>query len=108
MSVFSYIRRLNYVYDVGNIDYFSGPFFLKFPAGVTNVTFHVLIADDKLVENSEYIYFCILHESLHYPLKRFRYSDVHIYIQDNDCKLIFNKVQMKLSIAIYVSNYDPI
>ena len=61
---------------------------MKFPAGVTNVTFHVLIADDKLIENSEHIYFGFLYESLHYLVKRFRYSGINVYIRDDDCKFL--------------------
>jgi len=79
---------MHYVYDIGNIDYFRGPFFLKFPAGVTNVTFHVLIADDELVESNEYIYFSILYQSLHHLVKTFHYTSTTVYIQDNDCKFL--------------------
>ena len=37
----------------GGVDYDSGPYTITFPAGVTSVSFGVLINDDNLLEDDE-------------------------------------------------------
>ena len=38
----------------GNVDYTSGPYNVTFPTGITNVSFDVVIKDDKILEGNEY------------------------------------------------------
>ena len=38
---------------IGGFDYISGPYIVRFPAGVTNVSFDVPIRDDNILESDE-------------------------------------------------------
>ena len=75
----------------GGIDYFPGPFLVTFPAGVTNVSFPILIADDEMAEVTESFRIYIKLDSLHYLVKQHTDIQISVTIQDNDCKsLILN------------------
>ena len=47
----------------GGVDYQSGPYNVKFPAGVTNVSFNVLINNDNILEVNEEFNLIIRHSS---------------------------------------------
>lgn len=78
----------NYCDFTGGIDYFPGPFDVNFPAGITNVSFRVLIADDEIAEQREAFRLYIHSNSLYYLVKSHHWRDTHVYIEDNDCKLL--------------------
>ena len=73
--------------STGGIDYFPAPFEVKFPAGVTNASFRVLIADDEVAEYTESFFLYIDYVSLYYLMDVYDPDRVHVYIDDNDCKL---------------------
>ena len=71
----------------GGIDYFPGPFTVIFPAGATNASFHILMADDEIAEPTENVFIEFDPESSHPLLKEYRLNgDCRIIIQDDDCK----------------------
>ena len=72
----------------GGIDYFPGPFEVKFPAGMTNVSFRALVADDEVAEYEEQFYLYIDGDSLYYLVKAYYHSTTYVYIDDNDSKLL--------------------
>ena len=47
----------------GGVDYNSGPYSVTFPAGVTNVSFNVLIYNDDVLEVNEEFNLIIRHSS---------------------------------------------
>ena len=51
------------VYVGGGVDYNSGPYNVTFPAGVTNVSFNVLINNDNILEVNEEFNLIIRHSS---------------------------------------------
>ena len=84
--MFGHINVFNLI---GGIDYFPGPFRVTFPAGATNASFPILIADDELAELTEYFAIYIKSESFHYLVKSHRYTWIQVDILDNDCKFLF-------------------
>ena len=49
----------------GGIDYDSGPYTVKFPAGQTSVQFNVLINDDSILEGDESFTLTVFNATLH-------------------------------------------
>ena len=62
---------------------------MKIPAGITNVSFTILIADDEIPERREFFYITIYSNSNFLVQSHYPYSRIPVYIQDDDCKLIF-------------------
>ena len=52
--VYICILLSNNAIATGNNDYTSGPYNVTFPAGITNVSFDVVIKDNKILEGNEY------------------------------------------------------
>ena len=86
----------------GGIDYFPGPFLVTFPAGVTNASFPILIADDETPEITEYFEIYIVRDSLQYRIRTYPLSQSFITIQDNDCKLIVYVRSLIKLIILYI------
>lgn len=59
---------------------------VTFPAGMTNASLYILIADDELAERLEEFDIIINSAPLHYLVKTYRYSSARICILDNDSK----------------------
>ena len=76
------------LFYTGDIDYFTGPFSVTFPAGVTSVPFNVTLADDDLVEAFERFTLYIDTNSLSKNLKRIYPYSVSVTIVDDDSKLL--------------------
>ena len=69
------------------MDYTSGPYFVTFPAGVTNVPFSISINDDNILEINEQLLLAI--DPLYLPscVAVGNPGQVTVVIADNDSKL---------------------
>ena len=53
------------IFTGGGDDYHSGPYNVTFPAGVTSVSFNVMINNDNILEGNETFVLVIANSSLH-------------------------------------------
>ncbi|XP_065883097.1 uncharacterized protein [Dysidea avara] len=76
----------------GGIDFDSGPYSIKFPAGVTTVLFDILIIDDQTLEQTETFYLSINSVILPDRVTGITPDQTMITIQDNDIVVVsFNQ-----------------
>ena len=71
---------------IGGIDYVSGPYNVTFPAGVTSISFNVLIYDDDLLEDNENFTLAINTDSLPDGITIDDPSTVIMIIRNDDSK----------------------
>ena len=70
----------------GGVDYKSGPYFITFPAGVTRVSFVVVITNDNVLEGDEKFSLSIDRRTMQ-PYQRVHNSNqVTVTIYDDDGK----------------------
>ena len=72
----------------GGVDYKSGPYFITFPAGVTRVSFVVVITNDNMLEGDE-MFSLTIDPSTVFPRRRVTVSNpnqVTVTIYDDDGK----------------------
>ena len=70
----------------GGVDYNSGPYSVQFDAGVTRVSFDVMINNDNIFEDNETIYFNITSSSLPTGVAIGNYGQSTVTILENDSK----------------------
>ena len=75
-------------YLIGGIDYESGPYDVIFPAGVTSMSFNILIYDDDLLEDNENFTLTIKAESLPVGISISSPSTVIMIIRNDDSKCV--------------------
>ena len=68
------------------VDYVSGPYTVKFSAGMTEVLFNVTIMDDNILESNETFQLSITSSSLPNRVTVNNLSVVNVTIVDNDRK----------------------
>ena len=106
-------------YVGGGVDYNSGPYMVRFDAGVTNVAFIVIINDDNVLENDETFDLNINPSSLHSGVTAGApgQATVTILANDGECKLstkllkvcfILSMTSGKFIKALYITLKDYI
>lgn len=70
----------------GGIDYDSGPHNVTFPAGVTNVTFNVMINNDNILEENEIFTLSVTAVSLPSKVTNITSAQATVTIMDDDSK----------------------
>ena len=84
-----FIRSIVIHYSIiGGVDYVSGPYTVKFPAGVTKGSFNVDIIDDGILENNETFELSINSSTLPSSVNINNPSKLTVTIVDNDGKLL--------------------
>jgi len=68
------------------VDYNSGPYPVRFPAGVTSVTFNIPINDDSILEDNENFMLTINQPSLPEGVTVDEPDEATVTIVDNDGK----------------------
>ena len=74
----------------GGVDYDSGPYLVTFPAGVTRVSFAVVITNDNLLEGDEKFNLVIDPSFIHHRVTVSNPDHVAVTIYDDDGNLILN------------------
>ena len=72
-----------------SIDYDSGPYTITFPAGVTSVTFDILVTDDNKSETNEHFNLTISSSSLPATVTCAEPCNATVTIADNDGMLMW-------------------
>ena len=72
------------------VDYESGPYVVRFPAGIKEVKFNVSINDDETVEEIESFTLTIVQKSLNNRVFRFNPFQATVYIVSDDREGIHN------------------
>ena len=67
-----------------NEDYFSGPYFIVFPAGMTQAVFNILLTDDDILEGTETFNLNINSSSLPNNVTIGELGEAAVTILDND------------------------
>jgi len=65
-------------------DYFSGPYFIMFPAGTTKVMFSIALINDDVLEETETFNVIINSSSLPSNVTIGEFGDAAVIIWDND------------------------
>ena len=73
-------------FNTGGVDYYSGPYNVTFPAGVTSVSFNISIYDDDVLEDNENFSLAINIDSLPYGVIIGSPSTVLMIIRNDDSK----------------------
>jgi len=74
----------------GGVDYDSGPYTVRFPAGQTSVLFDIFINDDNILEENEIFSLTIDSGTLPDHIVVDTSHEVTVIILDNDGKYIIN------------------
>ena len=85
-SFLTFSSYINSVYLIGGDDYLAGPYKVTFPAGMTIVSFDVLITDDDMYEDVENFTLTINNDSLPDGVITGSPSIVVVIIKDDDSK----------------------
>jgi len=78
------------------VDYNSGPYPVKFPAGVTSVILDVTITDDSILEGSENFMLTIDYSSLPTDVNCGVPGEATVTIVDNDGKEFINIINVHI------------
>ena len=78
----------------GGVDYDSGPYSVTFPAGVTSVSFNILVHDNQKYEENKNFTLIISNDSLPSGVVIGNASKVTLIIRNDDSKLLCNNTYM--------------